>query len=94
MIGWISSSDQTWEEIGHQMKRQLQNSLTRFPIPDWSNTLLRHKEQLISKLEDLPEWTRRVINWDPRDTPDNLNEAFRNVGRPPKRWLDLTDADN
>ena len=89
IVGWIAYTDETWEEIGHRMKDRLQQSLTRYPIRDWSATLKRRKEVLKLKYEGLPYWTKCAMKWDPRTTPGNLQVTHRLVGRPPKRWDDL-----
>ena len=38
MIGWVSSTEDDWETIGHKMKERLRRCLELYPIADWSET--------------------------------------------------------
>ena len=89
MIGWVSSTGDTWEERGRKMKIRLERALANYPIPDWSTTIHDKKINLVSGMNEWPSWTKAAFRWDPRATRDLNNvEPYRCVGRPLTRWDD------
>ena len=89
LIGWVSHTDESWEVIGHRMKMRLQFSLQQYPIGDWSESILKRKEKTLSKMNELPFWTRSSLNWDVVEcSGTNFHFAFRSRGRPLTRWHD------
>ena len=89
MIGWVSSTGDSWEIIGHQMKVKLGRCLELYPMDDWSDTVRIREEKIMSSMNEMPFWTRSTYEWDPVECSSaNLHFAFRTVGRPFTRWND------
>ena len=89
MIGSVSSTGDTWEERGRKMKVRLERALTKYPVEDWSTCIYSKKVSLVSRVNELPAWTKAAFNWDPLVSARlNLVQPYRCVGRPLSRWND------
>ena len=89
IIGWVCITDEAWDVIGKRMKMRLQRCLEKHPIADWSESILKRKEKILSKMNELPFWTRSSLNWDVVECSSaNFHFAFRSRGRPLTRWHD------
>ena len=89
MIGWVSSTGDTWEERGRKMKRRLERALKNYPVEYWSLCIQSKKVSIMGSVNELPAWTRAAFNWDPLITQHlNVSQPYRDVGRPSSRWND------
>ena len=50
IIGWVSVSDESWEERGHRMKLRFQRCMEKCPVNDWSNIINDRKIGFASKV--------------------------------------------
>ena len=67
MIGWVSSTGDTWEQRGSKMKLRLQRCLAIYPLMDWSTIIQQRKNKLVSCKSEWPEWTKLATEWSPID---------------------------
>ena len=89
MVGWVCTSEDTWEERGHKMKTRMSSCLSRYPMNEWSEDVHSRKLKCLSSIETLPFWTRSILNWDPVACASaNFSHAFRLRGHPLTRWSD------
>ena len=51
MIGWVSSTGDTWEEQGRKMKNRLDRALAGYPIADWSIAIHDKKSEVTEQSE-------------------------------------------
>ena len=80
MIGWVSSTEDSWEAIGRKMKECLRRCLEIYPIADWSETIRKRKEKTQSAMNDMLYWTKSACEWDPiKCNSANFHIAFRTV---------------
>ena len=87
--GWVSSSGDSWEEIGRRMKDRLQKCLEKSPVIDWSEAVYERKSKSLSAIHSAPFWTYSAFNWDPvACSSANFALAHRSIGRPFMRWYD------
>ena len=83
----MSTTGESWEEIGHRMKHRLQRALDVHPIPDWSDTINMRKSKIVSSMNELPFWTKSACEWDPIECSSAIFYiASRFRGRPFTRW--------
>ena len=89
MIGWVSSTGDTWEERGRKMKLRLERALRNYPVEDWSLCIHSKKVSLVSRVNEMPAWTRAAFKWDPLASQHlNSVQPYRYAGRPLSRWND------
>ena len=87
LVGWISTSGDTWDVIGHKMKHRLENCLRMHPIANWSAQVRTRKKKLLDNMSELPHWTMSSFEWDPIECSSaNFYIAHRLRGRPAMRW--------
>ena len=69
------------------MKMRLQSSLEKYPISDWSASILKRKEKMMRSMSEMPYWTLSAFNWNVSECSSaNFNVARRLRGRPLMRW--------
>ena len=87
IIGWISASDESWEERGHRMKIRFERCMGKCPVSEWSHVVQERKFKLHDTVDELPFLTSSALKWDPVDCSSaNFCHAFRSRGRPFTRW--------
>ena len=87
LIGWVCSTEHSWEMRGHKMKERMNYYLSRHPMRVWSDMLFKRKQKCLNYVSSLPYWTRVVLEWDPTNCESaNYCVALRNRGHPFRRW--------
>ena len=90
MVGWISHSDDTWEDRGRRMKLRLNAALESYPMHDWSQVVRDRKWKFLGQKPSWPALARQAAEWLPPDCTDvNKANPFRGRGRPATRWNDF-----
>ena len=92
MIGWVSiQDDDSWEDVGHNMKIRMNAALALFPVPAWSDSVGEIKASIKRKLSSckVSQLVAKACLWDPPSCNiRNKQDAHRNAGRPRVRWDD------
>ena len=83
MVGWVSSSGDSWEDIGRRMKNRLQQCLDKSPVIDWSEAVYNRKSKCFNSIDAAPLWISSDCKWDlVACSSANFADAYRSVGRP------------
>ena len=89
IVGWVSYSNDSWEEHGRRMAQRLRRCLELYPVGDWSERVHERKLLMIEKQHEWPYWTKAVVQWSPFECVDlNYHVAYRSPGHPHQRWDD------
>ena len=89
LVGWVSSSGDSWEDIGRRMKNRLQQCLNKSPMIDWSAVVYNRKSNCFNSIDAAPFWTYSACKWEVvACNSANFADAYRSVGRPFMRWHD------
>ena len=71
------------------MQVRLQKCLEKHPIADWSESIFKRKQKMMSSMSEMPHWTFSAFNWDViQCSSANFHFAHRLRGRPLTRWCD------
>ena len=65
IIGWISHSDETWDERGRQMKKRFQKCMESYPVSDRSVSIHIRETLIEPEIENLPFLSSSALRWDP-----------------------------
>ncbi|CAK0910569.1 unnamed protein product, partial [Prorocentrum cordatum] len=70
MVGWISRSDDTWEDHSRRVKLKLNAALNNCLLYGWSHVVRDRNSTFIWQLPSWPTLARQAAEWLPRDCSD------------------------
>ncbi|CAK0838458.1 unnamed protein product, partial [Prorocentrum cordatum] len=65
MVGWISHSDDTWEDRGRRMELRLNAALNSYILHNWSHEIRDRKVHLIGQEHVWPALAHHAAEWLP-----------------------------